>query len=102
MSKVKLKDLCFEIIQKCPNNCKFCSSNANYSRTNIIKFDDFKRTVEYLYNRFGSLANVCEADVEDLKQVKDAKDIKKKIREIEKDLAKLGYRQEEISNNVIL
>ena len=37
-----------------------------------------------------------------LKQVKDAKDIKKKIREIEKDLAKLGYRQEEISNNVIL
>lgn len=53
MSKVKLKDLCFEIIQKCPNNCKFCSSNANYSRTNIIKFDDFKRTVEYLYNRFG-------------------------------------------------
>ena len=37
-----------------------------------------------------------------LKQVKDAKDIKKKIREIEKDLAKLGYRQEEISNKVIL
>ena len=37
-----------------------------------------------------------------LKQVKDAKDIKKKIREIEKDLAKLGYSQEEISNNVIL
>ena len=37
-----------------------------------------------------------------LKQVKDAKDIKKKIREIEKDLAKLNYIQEDLSNEVIL
>ena len=37
-----------------------------------------------------------------LKQVKDAKDIKKKIREIEKQLAKLNYSQEELSNEVIL
>lgn len=37
-----------------------------------------------------------------LKQVIDAKDIKKKIREIEKELAKLNYNQEELSNEVIL
>ena len=37
-----------------------------------------------------------------LRQVKDAKDIKKKIREIEKELAKLNYHQEELSSEVIL
>ena len=37
-----------------------------------------------------------------LKQVKDAKDIKKKIREIEKELAKLNYGQTELSNEVII
>lgn len=37
-----------------------------------------------------------------LRQVKDAKDIKKKIREIEKKLAKLNYNQEELSNEVVL
>lgn len=37
-----------------------------------------------------------------LRQIKDAKDIKKKIREIEKELAKLNYNQEELSNEVIL
>lgn len=37
-----------------------------------------------------------------LKQVKDAKDIKKKIREIEKDLAKLNYGQTDLSNEVII
>ena len=37
-----------------------------------------------------------------LRQVKDAKDIKKKIREIVKELARLNYNQEELSNEVIL
>ena len=37
-----------------------------------------------------------------LRQVKDAKDIKKKIREIEKELAKLNYSEEELPNEVIL
>ena len=37
-----------------------------------------------------------------LRQVKDAKDIKKKIRMIEKELAKLDYNQEELSNEMIL
>lgn len=37
-----------------------------------------------------------------LKQVKDAKDIKKKIREIEKELARLNYGQIDLSNEVII
>ncbi len=48
-----LNDLCFEIIQKCLNNCKFCSSNSNEDSLNMIKYEDFKRTVEYLHNKFG-------------------------------------------------
>ncbi len=37
-----------------------------------------------------------------LRQVKDAREIKKKIRTIEKELVKLDYSQEELSNEVIL
>lgn len=37
-----------------------------------------------------------------LKQVKDAKDIKKKIRKIEKELARLNYGQTDLSNEVII
>ena len=37
-----------------------------------------------------------------LRQVKDAKEIKKNIRLIEKELAKLGYTQNELSYNIIL
>ena len=42
-----VKDLCFEIIEKCLNNCMFCSSNSNCNKTQIIKFEDFKRTIDY-------------------------------------------------------
>ena len=42
-----VKDLCFEIIEKCLNNCKFCSSNSNCNKTQIIKFEDFKRVIDY-------------------------------------------------------
>ena len=31
-----LKDLCFEVIQACPNNCKFCSSNKSMEFNYII------------------------------------------------------------------
>ncbi len=48
-----LNDLCFEIIQKCLNNCKFCSSNSNEDCKHIIQYDDFKKTVEYLHSKFG-------------------------------------------------
>lgn len=42
-----VKDLCFEITEKCLNNCKFCSSNSNCNKSQIIKFEDFKRVIDY-------------------------------------------------------
>ena len=37
-----VKDLCFEVIEKCLNNCLFCSSNSNCDKKQIIEFKDFK------------------------------------------------------------
>lgn len=42
-----LKDLCFEIIQKCPNDCMFCSSNANIDKNNLITFEKFQMVVDH-------------------------------------------------------
>ena len=42
-----IKDLCFEIIQKCPNSCVFCSSNSDYQKSNIIDFQTIKRTIDF-------------------------------------------------------
>ena len=48
-----VKDLCFEIIEKCLNNCMFCSSNSNCNKTQIINFEDFKRTIDYFMENGG-------------------------------------------------
>lgn len=48
-----LKDLCFEIIQKCPNDCLFCSSCANISKNNIISYNDFTKTIDYFMSHGG-------------------------------------------------
>lgn len=48
-----LKDLCFEVIHTCPNNCKFCSSNSSIGATKIISLDDFKRTVNHFMKNAG-------------------------------------------------
>ena len=48
-----VKDLCFEIIEKCLNNCKFCSSNSNCNKTQIIRFEDFKRVIDYFITTGG-------------------------------------------------
>lgn len=48
-----IKDLCFEIIEKCLNNCKFCSSNSNNQKSRIIKFEDFKKTIDYFISSGG-------------------------------------------------
>lgn len=42
-----VKDLCFEIIESCPNNCMFCSSNSCIEKKQIIRFADFKRVIDY-------------------------------------------------------
>lgn len=48
-----IKDLCFEIIQKCPNECIFCSSCANINKNNIITFDTFKMVIDHLIDEGG-------------------------------------------------
>lgn len=48
-----INDLCFEIIQKCPNNCIFCSSNSNYKKENIVDISTFKRTINFFFDNGG-------------------------------------------------
>lgn len=48
-----INDLCFEIIQKCPNNCIFCSSNSNYQKENIIDYNTFTKTIDFFINHGG-------------------------------------------------
>lgn len=48
-----VKDLCFEIIESCPNNCKFCSSNSCIDKKQIISFEDFKRVIDYFIGKGG-------------------------------------------------
>lgn len=48
-----VKDLCFEIIEKCLNNCKFCSSNSDCNKTQIIEFEDYKRVIDYFMTNGG-------------------------------------------------
>lgn len=47
---IMLKDLCFEVIQTCPNKCKFCSSNSSKEKKTIITLETFKRVVNYFIN----------------------------------------------------
>ena len=48
-----VKDLCFEIIESCPNECKFCSSNSCIDKKQIISFNDFKRVIDYFISEGG-------------------------------------------------
>lgn len=48
-----LKDLCFEVIHTCPNNCKFCSSNSHIGATKFISIDVFKKTIEHFMKNGG-------------------------------------------------
>ena len=101
----------FEIIQD------LLRSKAEYqARLNLIPYDgtiEIKVVSEkkYLYIRKRIVGKVSSTDVGPysdelyqvlLKGVKDAKEIKKSIRKIEKELASLGYTQEELSPNVVL
>jgi len=53
------KELCFEIIGTCPNQCVFCSSNSDISKKKIISLEDFKRTIDY----FSSSATLKEVSL---------------------------------------
>ena len=48
-----IKDLCFEIIETCPNNCLFCSSCSLISKTKMIDFELFKKAIDYLISKGG-------------------------------------------------
>ncbi len=48
-----LKDLCFEVIQTCPNQCKFCSSNSSQDKQTIITLEQFKKTITHFINQGG-------------------------------------------------
>ena len=48
-----LKDLCFEVIQACPNKCKFCSSNSSKEAQTIITLEQFKKTITHFINNGG-------------------------------------------------
>lgn len=48
-----LKDLCFEVIQTCPNKCRFCSSNSSQDKQKIIKLEMFKKTINHFVNNGG-------------------------------------------------
>ena len=49
-----IKDLCFEIIERCPNKCLFCSSRSSYDKQNIISFNKFKEVIDY-FSRNGGI-----------------------------------------------
>ena len=49
--KLILNDLCIEILQKCPNNCIYCSSNSDLTKEKIIDFETIKQTISYLLNK---------------------------------------------------
>lgn len=48
-----LKDLCFEIIEKCPNRCKFCSSRSSIEATKMITIEWFKKTIDHFMQQGG-------------------------------------------------
>lgn len=48
-----LKDLCFEVIQTCPNKCKFCSSNSSQDKQTIITLEQFKKVVIHFIKQGG-------------------------------------------------
>ena len=48
-----VKDLCFEIIEKCLNECMFCSSNSNCNKKQIITFENFKKVIDHFMSTGG-------------------------------------------------
>ena len=53
MKDSKIKDLCFEIIEKCPNNCIFCSSRSDMSKCHQVDFETFKDVINFFQSKGG-------------------------------------------------
>ena len=54
-----LKDLCFEIIETCPNNCLFCSSCSSINKKRMIDYKKFKEVIDY----FISIGGIKEISI---------------------------------------
>mgnify|MGYP003294012329 FL=1 len=52
-----VKDLCFEVIQTCPNNCRFCSSCAGMDKDTMISYDTFIRTINH-FMKIGGIEEI--------------------------------------------
>mgnify|MGYP006070625729 FL=1 len=48
-----IKDLCFEIIETCPNNCLFCSSCSSLDKLKMIDIEVFKKVIDHLVKKGG-------------------------------------------------
>lgn len=52
-----VKDLCFEIIQTCPNNCRFCSSCAGMDKDTMISYDTFVNVINH-FMKIGGIKEI--------------------------------------------
>lgn len=52
-----IKDLCFEILQTCPNNCLFCSSCAGMDKETIIDLETFKKAIDH-FMKLGGIEEI--------------------------------------------
>lgn len=55
--KMKLKDLCFEIIQKCPNKCLFCSSCSSINDNYAIDYQLFTKVIDH-FMKLGGIEEI--------------------------------------------
>lgn len=56
---IMLNDLCFEIIETCPNNCLFCSSCSSINKKRMIDYKKFKEVIDY----FISIGGIKEISI---------------------------------------
>ena len=52
-----VKDLCFEIIQTCPNNCRFCSSCAGMDKDTMIDYETFISVINH-FMKIGGIQEI--------------------------------------------
>lgn len=52
-----VKDLCFEIIQTCPNNCRFCSSCAGMDKDTMIDYETFVKVINH-FMKIGGIQEI--------------------------------------------
>ena len=74
------KNLCFEIIESCPNSCLFCSSNSSLHKKQMISYEDFVKSILY-FNSNCELESVSFSGGEPLLQVKFLIELFTKLKE---------------------